>query len=372
MDYFINDKNFGKSNKIPNSNIISSLVNMKRNEDLIGVLKNVAENRNLGFIQNEFMIGLKYLKDAVMIKELYEIFEIMFKSSKKEFDEKFFCTILVKYNLTKQQHLLKVINENNVSISKNFPALVINSLIEDNQIKNAIITFFNFTFSSFTLLNVSTLITKIYENNLFIFFYNYFRKYYLFDSNKDLFDNNCNNANTTNNNFEIKDKISSKNSSKGLSEKINESYTIFDNDNITDSLDKDKNEFGNNTTTSLTNPSQDILFSYFIEEEMSENHDLNELDPNTIIFLSKIESNIRNNELNIDKQNSMQFFNENITESDIIESNYESLDISPSFIDMEKVKKWKVEMNKNKYLKLTTKETLELEICESILQLFPK
>ena len=105
---------------------------------------------------------------------------------------------------------------------------------------------------------------------------------------------------------------------------------------------------------------------------MSENHDLIELDPNTLNFLSKIESNIRNNELNIDKQNSMQFFNENIIESDIIESNYETLDNSPSFIDMEKIKKWKIEINKSKYFKLTIKETLELEISESILQLLPK
>lgn len=345
-----------------NTNIISVLANMKRNEDLIMVLKNVAENRNLGFMQKELMTGLKYLKDAVMYKELYEILEIMFKSSKKEFDEKFFCSVFVKFNFVKQQQLLKIINDNNVSISNNFPSLIINSLVEDNQIKNAIIFFFNLNYISISLLKINNFVIKIFDHNLFIYFYNYFRKFYLLGNNCEVNIKNGENSKKTTNSLENNEKNNIMSSISDY-EINNESCMNLDN---TDSIDK--NEVDVNTISSHITPSQDAIFSYYIEDEANESQELNDIDINTMNILEKIESNIRNNQTSCENQALNFYFNENISEVDLDDNKF----IKINNYQLNVNKELNYDNKSNHKFKFKINKDLETDICEAILSQLPK
>eukprot|EP00340_Litonotus_pictus_P004042 CAMPEP_0170528750 /NCGR_PEP_ID=MMETSP0209-20121228/14228_1 /TAXON_ID=665100 ORGANISM="Litonotus pictus, Strain P1" /NCGR_SAMPLE_ID=MMETSP0209 /ASSEMBLY_ACC=CAM_ASM_000301 /LENGTH=517 /DNA_ID=CAMNT_0010820145 /DNA_START=11 /DNA_END=1561 /DNA_ORIENTATION=+ len=162
------------------SSVITTLCQLKGFEELISLLKVMARSRGLSFLRKEFTQGIKCLRDAMMLSELYEILEIHFKAN-KSIEENFLISAIKLFKPESQQKLIVLIIEKKIPLESSFYTKLIDVLVSDNQINSAMVFFFMFdyNFEGYNFPNVNLLIDKVIYNDLLKRFFDLYQTQYI-------------------------------------------------------------------------------------------------------------------------------------------------------------------------------------------------
>lgn len=182
------NKYYTKENEEDEASIICKLCKLKGYSELVEILKLIAATPSLMFLKREYKKGVKVLMNALRFMDVYEILETSFRNGKKT-EENFVISILIALPSILQAKLVSSIVINKVSFEPFFYSKLIDSLVIDGQLMNAVNVFFVFNFGQTSFLpDMNQFIERLFANDhpyLLVFYRLFSTKYF---SNNSVFE----------------------------------------------------------------------------------------------------------------------------------------------------------------------------------------